>query len=108
MNMNLKLNKFKDHLPDIQTQSTSYGGQYYSDWIVIFHPGGSVTTTRFIVGWSINNKECPTEDAKWWTGTINGHCWRRCHRNSAWIYHKDLIEQFKIDSLDINVETSYN
>lgn len=36
MKLNLKLNKFKDHLPDIQTQSTSYGGQYYSDWIVIF------------------------------------------------------------------------
>lgn len=95
--MKLELSLFKDKLPDVPHRSSSYGGQWYSDFILVFHPSGGVDCHQFTVGWSNSNHEPVTEDAKWWTGTLRGKCWRRFHENSAWIYVKDVRKNFGVE-----------
>ena len=90
--MKLKLRLFKDELPELTTYSRSYGGQWYSDWIVVFTPGSHVRTTRFVVGWSREHEPVDEESKK--TGNIGA--FTRLG-NNAWCYSKDVEELFGVE-----------
>ena len=94
--MNLVFHKFTDKLPDVPHRSSSYGGQYYSDWIMVISPNGSVDVHQFTVGKSIHNNDPVTEEEKWLLGHLRQSCWSRFHHNSVWAYTKDIQKQFDV------------
>ena len=96
--MNLKLKLFKDELPELTIYSNSYGGQWSSDWIIIFEPNGTVKTTKFTVSWSIQRKDEPLSLEDKNCGTITGSLpWKFTHANSAWCYSKDAANLFGVE-----------
>ena len=94
---NLNLRLFKDEVPELVHWSSSYGGQWDSDWIVIFHPSGNVEVTRYIVGWSCSRQGVPvTAEAKL-MGYINTRPWQYTCANSAWCYKTEIRNLFKLE-----------
>jgi hypothetical protein len=93
--MDLKLKQFKDELPDLTRWSSSYGGQWTSDWIIVITPDADTKTDRFIVSWSIENQPA-TEEAKRLNGKVGTHPWRNME-NCAWAYCKDVSELFGVE-----------
>lgn len=93
--MNLKLKLFKDELPVLTHYSSSYGGQWSSDWIVVFTPGSDIRTTKYIVAWSTDGE--PVSDSARKSGNIGKAPWYRFHKNSAWCYSKDVEALFSVE-----------
>jgi len=94
--MHLKLRLFKDEVPELTTYSTSYGGQWSSDWIIIVKPTGYVESAKYIVGWSRPHVPLTDEDKR--RGSVRASKpWYYTHANSAWCYSKEAENLFGVE-----------
>jgi hypothetical protein len=93
--MNIELKSFKEELPKLSYWSSSYGGHWSSEWIVIVTPDADFRTTKFLVSWSRENEPVSEETIRL-TGKIHTRPWYR-YSDCFWAYSKDIKEHFGVE-----------
>lgn len=84
----MKLRLLKDELPELIEHSTSYGGEWLSDWVVGFTQDGTCSTLRLRVPGGSDEKERAQNSARlagfFGVGSIYAYNY------VAWAYKKEI------------------
>lgn len=86
--MNLKLHLVKDELPELVTWSDGYGGQWSSDYVILFEPNGFVETRKLTISGQEHEKECATANRHLSGCWLISPVWMPPY--VAWCYSKDV------------------